>query len=111
MSPAPKLCSHIIPGVGTCGQTQPCELHPKVPWQGSTRRTELPPDWERRRRRVLARDQICTDGRSCNGLALSTECHHRESKHDHSLENLAGVCHNCHSAITSEQAIAARRLT
>lgn len=102
---APKICSH--PG---CINTQPCEQHARKAWAGSTRRTELPPDWEKRRRKVLERDPICTDGRACQGLALSREVHHTGDKHDHSLEALAGVCRACHTAATQEQAAAARRV-
>lgn len=104
MPRAPKVCSH--PG---CPYPQPCPVHPKIPWQGSTRRTELPPDWERRRRIVLERDVICTLGTTCGGLALSREVHHRGDKHDHRLEALGGVCVNCHQAATLEQAQRARR--
>jgi hypothetical protein len=100
---ASKTCSHP-----RCPNLQPCEDHPKVAWQGSTRRTELPSDWERRRRTVLERDEICTDGRVCRGLALATECHHTGSKHDHRVESLAGVCKACHAAATQEQAAEAR---
>lgn len=106
MSRAPKLCSVV-----SCTRSQPCPDHPRVAWEGSTRRTELPPDWERRRRRVLARpeDQTCTLGTTCGGLALSVEVHHVGNKHDHSLENLAGVCKRCHTEETLRQAAEARR--
>jgi 5-methylcytosine-specific restriction protein A len=100
---APKLCN-----VPTCTRSQPCPDHPKIAWEGSTRRTELPPDWERRRRRVLARDEICTLGTTCGGLGLSVEVHHRGDKHDHDLANLAGVCKSCHRAATLAQATEAR---
>ncbi len=106
MPRAPKLCS-----VPTCSRTQPCPEHPTTAWRGSTRRTELPPDWARRRRRVLERDPICTLGTTCGGLALATECHHVGDKHDHSLANLAGVCEPCHMAATLAQAAEARRTT
>lgn len=92
-----------------CAGLQPCPQHERKPWQGSTRRTELPPDWERRRRAVLLRDPICTDGRVCQGLALAQAVHHGEGgKHDHSLANLSGICHRCHAVITSQQAADAR---
>lgn len=102
---ARKACSSP-----TCPNLQPCPDHPKIAWQGSTRRTELPPDWERRRRTVLARDPLCTDGRSCQRMALSTECHHTRDKRDHSLDALAGICKACHAMATQEQAARARRV-
>lgn len=104
MPRGPKTCS-----VPLCPHVQPCPDHPKVAWAGSTRRTELPPDWSTRRIRVLRRDVLCTLGTTCRGLALSTEVHHRGDKHDHSLEQLGGVCHNCHVAETQQQAADARR--
>lgn len=107
MPRAPKICSYVGPE-GSCSECVPCPLHPKVAWKGSTRRTELPPNWEKLRRKVLLRDPVCTDGRVCQRLALSTDCHHIAAKTDHALENLAGVCRACHKAITSEQAAEAR---
>lgn len=101
---APKVCS-----TPNCPHIQPCPDHPKIPWAGSTRRTELPKDWSRRRRIVLERDPTCTLGLTCGGLALSTECHHTGDKHDHRLEHLAGVCKACHTAATQQQAAQARR--
>lgn len=103
MPRAPKVCAHPA-----CPNLQPCPDHQRKPWQSSNRRAELPPDWERRRRTVLKRDPLCTDGRICNGLALSTDCHHTGDKHDHSLESLAGVCRACHNAATQQQSAEAR---
>ncbi len=107
MPRAPKVCAHP-----TCGRlADDCTEHKRKPWEGSTRRTELPPDWARRRRKVLKRDPICTDGRACGGLALSQAVHHGEGgKLDHSLANLSGICHRCHAVITSEQAAAGRAM-
>lgn len=104
MPRAPKACSHP-----TCPNIQPCPDHQRSAWHGSTRRAQLPPDWARRRRTVLQRDPLCTLAITCGGLALSTECHHTGDKRDHSLENLAGVCANCHRAATQQQAAEARR--
>ena len=105
MSRAPKVCSSP-----SCPNLQPCPDHERKPWASSTRRAELPPGWSSRIvPRILARDPICTDGRSCGGLALSREVHHVGSKFDHSDANLAGVCRACHRAATAEQAAAGRR--
>lgn len=105
MARAAKVCSE--PG---CSNVQPCELHETPAWAGSTRRKELPPDWEHRRKRVLRRDTLCQDGRACNGLALSAEVHHTGDRDDHRIEGLQGVCAACHRAITLEQAQTARRM-
>ena len=92
---ASKLC-----GVPRCPNLVPCPDHPKVPWAGSTRSRELPPDWGRRRRYVLERDPICT---ICHE-ALSTEVHHVGRGDDHSYDSLAGVCASCHQTATQRQA-------
>lgn len=104
MPRAPKACAHFA-----CPNTQPCPDHQRKPWEGSTRRHELPPDWEHRRRRILQRDPLCTLATTCGGLALSTEVHHTNDPHDHSDQALAGVCKNCHRAETQRQAAEARR--
>jgi 5-methylcytosine-specific restriction protein A len=107
MPRAPKVCSHVD-AAGSCSHVQPCPDHARKAWEGSTRRTELPSDWDRRRRAVLRRDEFCTLGTHCGGLALAVEVHHRGDKHDHRLESLGGVCVACHRAATQAQAAAAR---
>lgn len=104
MTRARKVCGK--PG---CPRLQPCPDHPPVAWSGSTRRQRLPPDWDRRRRSILARDPTCQDGRVCQGLALSTEVDHILAGDDHSLANLQGICHQCHKAKTAAEAAEARR--
>lgn len=102
--PALKVCS--TPG---CPRTQPCPDHPKLPWQGSTRRAELPPGWSSRIvPRILDRDPLCTLRIVCDGH-LSREVHHVADPHDHSDANLAGTCKACHVVATQRQAADARR--
>lgn len=100
MARASKAC-----GQPECPHLQPCPDHPKVAWSGSTRRRELPPDWERRRRSVLARDPICV---LCHD-ALTTDVHHTGDPSDHAISELAGVCSRCHNTETQQQAANARR--
>jgi hypothetical protein len=100
MTRAAKSCR-----VPRCPNLQPCPVHARKAWAGSRRRGELPPDWERRRRSVLSRDEVCT---ICDN-ALSTEVHHTGDKTDHRLEVLAGVCKRCHDGETQRQAAEARR--
>lgn len=98
---AAKVCSEP-----RCPELVPCPTHQKIPWEGSTRRSELPPDWEKRRRSVIARaDHICEECKD----ALGKDVHHVGDKMDHSLDNLQLLCGLCHRAITQQQATAARR--
>lgn len=103
MTRAAKACA-----VAACPNLVPCPTHRKVPWAGSTRRMELPGDWERRRKRILRRDVTCRDGRVCGGLALSTQVHHAGRPDDHGDQALQGICADCHKSVTGEQAHAAR---
>lgn len=104
MARARKVCGK--PG---CPHLEPCPDHAIAAWSGSTRRQRLPPDWERRRRSILARDPTCQDGRVCNRLALSREVDHVQAGDDHSLTNLQGICTDCHQAKTTAEAAEARR--
>lgn len=100
MTRAPKICSHP-----TCTRVQPCTQHAPKPWAGSTRRSQLPGDWDRRRRAVLDRDPIC---RVC-GNALATEVDHVDDPHNHEYDHLQGICEPCHKAKTQAEAAQARR--
>lgn len=100
---AAKACSHP-----TCPNLQPCPEHERKPWEGSTRRFSLPPDWQSRRVQVLRRDPTCTLAITCGGIALSTEVHHLGDRDDHRLHMLAGVCSDCHARESSKQGNAAR---
>lgn len=99
MSRASRICSH--PG---CPNLQPCPVHQRKPWAGSTRRQQLPRGWGRLRRLVLRRDPVC---RIC-GVAPSTEVDHIRRGNDHSLDNLRGVCGPCHKEKTQREAADAR---
>lgn len=79
-------------------------------WAGSTRRSRLPTDWQRRRRYVLERDgHRC---RRCGNHANQVD--HIEHGDDHSLGNLQALCDPCHrtkSASEGSRAAHARRGT
>jgi 5-methylcytosine-specific restriction protein A len=77
-------------------------------WSSSTRTTQLPPGWRTRiRPRILERDPTCAlHLPGCT--VVSTEVDHVGDKHDHSDENLRGLCHPCHTQVTQQQAKAAR---
>lgn len=91
----------------SCPNVRPCPIqgHEPQAWAGSNRRAQLPPDWNRRAAAVIARDPTCTICRE----KPSTDCHHTGDPLDHRLENLAGVCRDCHKTETARQAAAARR--
>lgn len=89
-----------------CPNLRPCGEHQRRPWEGSSRRSELPSDWNRRRRRVIRRD-----GGRCVwcGSSKQLEVDHIGDRHDHSYENLRTLCHDCHTGRTQKQAQEARR--
>lgn len=99
MTRAAKICS-----APDCPNLQPCPDHAKVPWADSTRRSRLPPGWEKLRRYVLQRDPIC---KVCDD-ALSVIADHIIPGDDHRPENLQGICKRCHDAKTQAEAAAAR---
>lgn len=76
-------------------------------WHGSDRATRLPPDWPRRRKRILRRDSVC---QVCQ-LAPSTEVDHINPGDDHSDANLQGICAPCHATKSGREGgrAAARR--
>lgn len=81
-------------------------------WDSSDRRTELPPDWRRRRAAVLARDHHrcrwpLTYGGECG--ADADEVDHRHDPQDHSLGALWALCPVHHGRKTQAEARAARR--
>lgn len=84
-------------------------------WAGSTRRAELPPDWDTViRPRILARDgHRCTwttDYKRCREQASDVD--HRGDPHDHSDANLRSLCGWHHDRKSSAEGNAARtRLT
>ena len=80
-------------------------------WAGSNRRAELPPDWEKIRRRIFERDNWRCTAMTPFGrcLQVATDCDHVGSKHDHSDENLTSLCADHHKAKTALQGPTARR--
>lgn len=78
-------------------------------WQGSQRRSQLPPDWAKRRRRVFARDDwTCVDCGHRDPTARTLECDHVAAPDDHRLTSLATRCADCHQRRTQAQAAAGR---
>ena len=99
MSRARKVCSQH-----GCPNLQPCQLHTPEPWAGSTRRSRLPKDWPRTRRRILRRDPVCKE---C-GDRPSTQVDHVKPGDDHSDGNLQGICDPCHASKSGREGNAAR---
>lgn len=80
-------------------------------WDGSSRRQELPRDWEHRRRRVLARDnRRCTHrdqyGRRCDEPA--TDVDHIVPGGNHAESNLRSLCSWHHGKKSGNEGGAAR---
>lgn len=99
MSRAAKPCNQH-----GCPNLQPCPDHTPPAWAGSTRRSRLPPDWNRTRRRILRRDPTC---KVCT-LRPSTQVDHVERGDDHRDANLQGICDPCHRAKSASEGNAAR---
>jgi 5-methylcytosine-specific restriction enzyme A len=82
--------------------------HVKIPWDGSTRRQRLPPDWPAIQRAVLERDghqcQLRYDG--CTTLASHAD--HIEAGDDHRMASLQAACSHCHAIKSSAEGNAAR---
>jgi len=78
-------------------------------WAGSTRSATLPPDWERRRKRVLERDNyqcqhIRSDrNRKCGARANQVDHINQERREDHSDENLQSLCQWHHQRKSSAE--------
>lgn len=79
-------------------------------WEGSTRRSRLPPDWPATRLRILERDSHrCTwieNGKRCTERA--TDVDHRVPGDDHSDRNLRSLCPWHHRRKSSAEGAAAR---
>lgn len=73
-------------------------------WAGSTRRDRLPPDWPRRRTRILRRDHH----RCQHCGAPATDVDHIVPGDDHHDTNLQALCRPCHNTKTQAEAQAAR---
>ena len=81
-------------------------------WAGA-RKKRLPPDWEARRSRVLARDGYqCTHTRVDTGARCvepASDVDHIVPGDDHSLSNLRALCRWHHARKSSAEGAAARR--
>lgn len=69
-------------------------------------RSNYPPDWEQRRRRVFKRDEFqCRGcGETPSDGRMTLHCHHKNPISEgggHSLDNLIAVCEDCHNQIHS----------
>jgi hypothetical protein len=80
-----------------------------VAWQGSNRRAELPPDWEKRRKACLDAaggrcQQILPSGARCPRPA--TDADHKSDRENH--DDLQALCRKHHNDKTSLEARAGR---
>lgn len=75
-------------------------------WQNSDRRSRLPADWPKRRRRVLIRDGHRCTHRSADGVRCSepaTDVDHIVPGDDHRESNLRSLCAGHHRAKSSAE--------
>lgn len=75
---------------------------PTPGWKNSNRRSQLPPDWPKRREQVKKRDRACV---KCG--APGTDVDHIIPGDDHSLGNLRLLCAACHKEKSSAEGGAA----
>lgn len=85
----------------------------RIPWEGSTRRSRLPANWNTELRpQVLTRDRHrCQwrdrpDGEVCGRLANQVD--HIQPGDDHRLRNLQALCEPHHRTKTAREGNAAR---
>lgn len=78
-------------------------------WAGSSRRKNLPPDWEIRRQKVLHdAGYVCEiQMRGCRGTA--TDVDHKKRGNDHSRDNLRAACSHCHGKKSAAEGVARRK--
>lgn len=79
-------------------------------WEGSDRRSRLPADWPKIRRRVLRRDGgQCTalDQAGARCVELATDVDHIEPGDNHSPSNLGSLCDWHHKQKSSREGAAA----
>lgn len=71
-----------------------------MPWpKGGGRRRPLPPNWNRIRIQVLARDRTC---RACKQRP-STEVDHVVPSGPDTADNLQGLCKRCHQSKSARE--------
>jgi 5-methylcytosine-specific restriction protein A len=82
-------------------------------WSDSDRRQRLPPDWPKRRGRILKRDNhscqtIMDDGTKC--LDYAGEVDHKTPGDDHEDYNLEAICTWHHKRKSSQEGAAANNI-
>lgn len=77
-------------------------------WQGSDRKTRLPPDWYRIRARVLTRDRRRCQLGYTGCLGKATQVDHIQPGDNHDETNLQAVCTECHTAKSAREGAEAR---
>ncbi|UVK64308.1 HNH endonuclease [Mycobacterium phage SydNat] len=78
-------------------------------WLSSTRRQELPPNWEEIRQEVLNdADGVC-EIRWPGCLGWATDVDHIQRGNDHSRRNLRAACKSCHGKKSSAEGNARKR--
>lgn len=99
---APRPCSH--PGCGALVRdgTGRCSKHPKATWvKSSPVKRVTGRRLQKLRAELFARDPLCAECRRQGRVTLATQRDHRVSLEEggtEDLENIQGLCHDCHDA-------------
>ncbi|WP_280350367.1 HNH endonuclease [Nocardia abscessus] len=78
-------------------------------WSSSNRSSQLPSDWESRRRQVLSRDDWICQIEDIGCRLEATDVDHIIPGNDHSLGNLRAACAPCHARKSSAEGHARKR--
>lgn len=78
-------------------------------WETSDRKSDLPPNWDRIRIRVLRRDRYICQIRLQGCTKRASDVDHIGSRTDHSLLNLQSACAHCHGRKSSQEGHNAKR--
>jgi 5-methylcytosine-specific restriction endonuclease McrA len=72
-------------------------------WASSTRRYDLPENWEELRSQVLREARYRCEIRTTGCILVATEVDHKNRGNDHSRSNLRAACTKCHGKKSSAE--------
>ena len=78
-------------------------------WADSSRRQELPRDWDAIRASVLREANWLCEIESPGCSRMATDVDHKQRGNDHSRSNLRAACSKCHDKKSSAEGVNRRR--